>query len=97
MTAGWRAPASPPRIRRQISVPGMSGSIRSSRTTSGAKRLHRREAVRAVLFGLHLETGRREVVGEQLAQIGLVLDDQHASVEVCFCRYHLGPQRRGVW
>ena len=91
MTAGWRAPASPPRIRRQISVPGMSGSIRSSSTTSGAKLCTAASPFAPFSVGLHLEARRGQVVGQQLAQIGLVLDDQHAPVKVvCFCGYHLG-------
>src|SRR6185312_4042978 len=60
--------------------------------------VHRLQPVGAGLLGLHGEAGCRQVVRQQLAKVGLVLDDQDAAVGVGFAshaRSRLGESRDG--
>ena len=57
----------------------------------GREPLHRLQTVGAVLGCLNREAGGGQVVGQQLAKIGLVLDDQDPSIDVWFPS-HSPPQ-----
>ena len=77
-------------MRRQISVPSMSGSIRSSSTTSGAKRCDLGQRRAPVLAVSTLNPPASRLYVEELGQIGLVLDDQHPAFGGCSS--HSAPQ-----
>ena len=57
---------------------------------SGAKPCGLGEAVEPLVGGVHGEARGLEVVGQELAQIGLVLDDEDAPLRADF-RGHRGP------
>ena len=64
--------------RRHISMPETSGSIRSSSTRSGSVLRHRPERVPPRADDDRRVAGLAQVVGEDLLEILLVLDDQNA-------------------
>ena len=67
------------RIVRQTSTPLMSGSMRSSRTTSGLKLANCLQAGGAVLGIAHAVAGLVQVAAQGVAELWLVLDHEDSG------------------